>query len=442
MLAVLVLALACSSDASLDEPSPSQPEVTTGTTGDGLPALEGSGSSTSDASTGPGPMPDDPRTCPAECSFRLALDWVYEGAPSSTPSRPGTHAMGTMLREPSGTLTLGELRQGGATLHRLDRHGELQWNVPVPLPCDVCDPSHMARHPSGDLLVSASGWLVDGAFSLIAMRYDPEQHEEVWTTTRPLAPLGTVEVRSGDITALPDGKAAQLFMSAKIEFDLLQDTRMVVYDDEGLVVAEEHLMQGAPTQSRPPLLARADHDGTVVIGVFAGWDANLYGRIDRLAPPLWNPTAHASLPYPLDDLVVDDRGHALDVGHLFSGSMTHLVLTDRSPVSHDPGWVATMELPSTTASATALALGPDGDPYLAVRTTQIPAEGAAPLVGIGVLRWSPEGELRWSTSELMSVDDGLRPLALAIDDDDGVLLAAIVDDRLRVERRTQSCECG
>lgn len=443
-LVVVVPILGCRGETSLDQIDAAIATEATGaaTTGGTLPALDDGDSSTGEASTGQPPAPDDPRLCPAECTLELPLDWAYDGTATAVPSDPGTHRLTAMLREPNGMLTLGEQRDGTATLHRIDRHGALQWNVPLLLPCDVCDLSHVARHPSGDLLLSASGWLVDADFTLLASRYDPVQHTVVWVTTRPLQPIPGVQVRSGDIAALDDGLVTQLYMSGQYDFDVLQNTRLVVYDDSGLIVAEEHITQGSATIARPPLLGRATADQTLVIGVFGGFDGNLYGRTDRIAPPLWNTTAYVSLPFPLDDLAVDDRGHSLDVGHTFDGTRTYLVLADRSAVSTQPSWVATLGIASTTSSPAALALGPEGELYLAVRTTQAPSDDATPLVGLALTRWTSGGELRWSSTLLMGVDDTHRPVTLAVDDDEGLVIAAIVGDRLRVERRTQHCECG
>jgi hypothetical protein len=325
----------------------------------------------------------------------------------------------------------------------LDAEGQLQWNVPLPLPCDPCELTDVAMHPSGDLLLSATGATGEGTLGLFAARYDAVRHALVWLTSRPLAPIDGVWVRSGDIAALVEGElVAQLYMSGQIDFDPLQITMLAVYGSDGLLVDEEELETGIATLVRPPLLARVAPDGELVVGVFGGSDPIPYGLTDRIAPPLWHSYVFAFPPAALDDLRVDARGHALELGHLFDGTHTHLLLSDRVGVEPMPRWVASLSIASSTPSTAALALGPDGDLYAAVRTTQAPGGTDEPLVGLSLVRWTAEGELRWHTTLLQTVADTFNPVELAVDDTEGLVLAAVVNGRLRVERRAQRCACG
>src|SRR5690606_23046164 len=187
---------------------------------------------------------------------------------SASPSAPGQHLPTTMLRLADGSLVVGEQREGTASLHRLDRHGALQWTVPLPLPCDVCELTDVSLHPSGDLLLSASGRQLDGGLELLAARYDPVRHAVVWVTSRPLQPVPDVWVRSGDIVGLADGLVVQLYMEGRVDFDIQQITRLIAYDPDGLITAEEYLVLGAPTFARPPLLVRATPSDDLVLGVF------------------------------------------------------------------------------------------------------------------------------------------------------------------------------
>jgi hypothetical protein len=63
-------------------------------------------------------------------------------------------------------------------------------------------------------------------------------------------------------------------------------------------------------------------------------------------------------------------------------------------------------------------------------------------VGLSLSRWTPQGELRWDTTLLLAAADSFAPLELAVDDDEGLVVATVVDGRLRVERLEQRCACG
>jgi hypothetical protein len=435
------LALACG-DASLDE-RPSNPSEATTSTGDTLPPLDtGEPSSTGEASTGEPTVDDDPRLCAAPCAIVLPPRWTYEGPPTPLDAIAGVHAMPAMLRDAEGMLTIAELVGNEARLHRLDAEGRLQWNVPLPLPCDTCELTDVAPHPSGDLLLSATGVDYAGELSLIAMRYDAVRHHAVWQGGLPIVPFEGLQVRSGGIAALPGDVVAQLYIRGQVDFDVLQQTLVVAYGPDGTLLEEEILATDSPTTLRPPLLARPTPDGKMLVALFADAGAVTYGLVDRIAPPLWQTDGFAYPATALDDVVLDARGHAIELGHTFDGTHAYLVLSERAEVELRPRWAASLLLPSTTASTAAIALGPDGDVYAAVRTTQAASDTAEPLAAVTMVRWTPEGELRWQSTFLHAVAESFHPLGLAVDDDEGLVLAAVVDGRIRVERRVQGCACG
>ncbi len=441
MVIAMLVGLGCGG-GSLDATPATTIEVPT-SSGSTLPPLDtGESSSTGEASTGEPTVPDEPRLCAAECEIVLPPLWVYDATPPPRPAAPGAHVVPAMLRDGDGTLTVAELVDGKPRLHRLDREGRLQWNVPLPLPCDPCELTDVGRHPSGDLLLSATGVDDEGELALLAVRYDTTLHARVWLIRRPLLVVEGVHVRSGGIAALSDGLVAQLYMRGEFDFDALQRTLVVAYGPDGTLLDEEELVVSSATGARPPLLTRPTADDEILVSVFAGTPADVYGMTDRMAPPLWHTGGFAFPPTPLDDVELDARGHAIELGHTFDGTHAYLLLSDREDVEPTPRWVATLTLPSTTASTAALALGPDGDPYVAVRTTQAPGGLVEPLVGLSLSRWTPEGELRWQTTLLEAIAESFAPLALEVDEDEGLVIAAVVDGRLRVERRAQQCACG
>lgn len=436
------LALGCG-DASLDE-RPSTTRDEPASTGDTLPPLDTGepSSSSGDASTGEPMASDDPRLCAADCTIVLPPSWTYDATPPRLPPAPGDHVVPAMLREADGTLTVAELASGVPRLHRLDGEGRLQWNVPLPLSCDPCDLTDVAPHPSGDLLLSATGLDDEGALQLLAARYDATRHARVWQSERPLEPLDGVHVRSGGIAALSDGLVAQLYLRGEIQFDVQQRTLVIAYGSDGTVLDEEVLTLGSATEVRPPLLARPTADGALLVGVFGGSPAQVYGIADRIAPPLWELRASTFVFTAFDDLMLDPSGNSIELGHGFDGTRVYLGLSERAESEPTPRWVAQLALPSTTSSPASLALGPDGDLYVAIRTTQAPGGTPEPLVGLSLSRWTSEGELRWHTTLLQALADSVRPVWLAVDHDEGLVIAAVVDGGLRAERRAQQCACG
>lgn len=430
-------------DASLDE-RPRAPHDESTSTADTLPPLDTGEPlpSTGDASTGEPAPSDDPRLCAAECALVLPPSWTYDATPPRVPAEPAAHVVPAMLHDPDGTITVAELVAGEPRLHRLDGEGHLQWNVPLPLSCDPCELSDVALHPSGDLLLSAMGLDDEGTLELIAARYDATRHARVWQTKRAIEELAGVHERSGDIAALPDGLVAQLYLRGVLEFEVEQRTLVVAYDADGVLVDEEVLLYGSATSMRPPLLARPTAEGALLVGIFGGSSDPVYGIADRIWPPLWELGGSTYVSTSFDDIVLDASGNSIDVGHYFEGTHAYLLLSERSAEASDPRWVAQLALPSTTTSPATLALGPDGDVYVAIRTTQAPGGTGEPLAGLSLSRWTSEGELRWHTTLLQALADSVRPLRLAVDRDEGLVIAAIVDGGLRVERRAQQCACG
>lgn len=463
-LALLVVAALAGGEAcgesSLDEGLPSASPASS-SEGGTLPAMDTSSPTTAaaDEESGEPPPDDDPRLCADPCRLTLPVDWVYEGTPPPPEEGgepppppdpmppvgsgfdPQAHLVPAMLRDPDdGSLILGEQRRGTVSLHRLDHDGQLQWNVPLPLPCDVCELTHIARHPSGDLLLSATGLLLDREHGLIAARYDPEHHAVVWLTTTPFITPSFVTARSGEIAALSNGAVAQLYLTG-IGFSTSQQILLASYDTEGSLLEQVILLQDQAMETRHPLIARTLVGGDLLVSAPWGSSEIAFGRTAHLAPPLWNLSLDLFHPAPLDDAHPDARGHTIELGHAFDGAHTHLLLAERDGLEPEPRWVTTLALDSTTDRRAALAIGPDAEPYAAVRTTPALGEQAGPLVGLSLARWSTSGELRWHTTLLDRLDDSENPVEIAIDDDEGIVLATVIDDRLRVERRTQRCTC-
>ena len=135
-------------------------------------------------------------------------------------------------------------------------------------------------------------------------------------------------------------------------------------------------------------------------------------------------------------------------GYLDQANSVSDALLNRG-VDFQPNWAATVKMPSRTNGRGSLALGPEGDYYAIYQTSQAievppetpPEDQPEPLLGLTFVRWSPQGEQRWLTTVLTDLTFSPDPPAVVVDEDGGIVVASIVDDRLRVERRTQRCTC-
>ncbi|MEX1369222.1 MAG: hypothetical protein AB1Z98_39200, partial [Nannocystaceae bacterium] len=277
--------------------------------------------------------------------------------------------------------------------------------------------------------------------------------------SQPVDEFVGVPSRAGSIVAVSETAVAQLSLEAFVDFEVQQAIRLSIYGEQGVLLEHSLLIvQVAQAQARP-LLARPLPNGDVAVALPRGLDGAPYASLDRVEAPLWNFSGAISLVQPVDDFEVDARDHTLALSRTFDGERLHLLLDDRAGLELMARWVATLAVPSTTESRAELAVGPDGDLYTAVRTTQRielppaddsggepdsgdePEPGVDPLVGLSVARWSSSGELRWSTTVLMDIAPGPRPVALEVDELGGLLLATVAGGRLRAERWEPTCSC-
>ncbi len=437
----LTMQMACS-DASLDTPSIVEPSSGSTTTLPPHDSAQPPASTADDSGSSDTGEPDGPALCEPGCEVGLALDWVYEGGPNPIPGEPGNHRVPRMLREADGTLTIAEQRERNATIHQIDGQGHHQFSVLAPVGEDPYEVGDIGWHPSGDLLVSAVGVTPDDRQSLVALRYDLEDHAVVWSSAREIWFAADFFSSAGGIVALDDTTVAQLYLRPEDSLQSFQSTHVAVWGPDGVLIEDQRLLFELGTTVRPPLLADRDPEGRLAVGLFRGSDNSPFGQVGRLQAPLWGLASFTAVLDPLDDLLVDARGHAYELFHSPDADQIHLVLTDRAGTEPLPRWTATLAVPTLEPSRASMAIGPDGDVYAAVRTANPPAPDAAPLTAVTFARWTADGEHRFTTGVLLDMTNSEAPLELAVDDDEGLIFATVVDHRLRVERRTQRCLCG
>lgn len=398
-------------------------EVVTTTTGT---ADEGSTSDTGEAI-------DEPPICDPACTPILAPRWVYEGL-------PGSHSVVELLPDADGSLWLGiQQAQGGVSLARLSAEGELEWSVVPGLTCERCELADIALHPSGDVLLSATGRGMFEPDQAVIARYDVAAREVAWVRTLTLnAGDGTVP-RLGELAVLDADRIVALRVDGYSDGEVLE---LLDLTADGSLRRWGYLgNQRGSGGSWPPLVVRAPTGE--VVAAHAWWDDQLERMVtatSRLVPPSYSIVSRLPLPQRLDDLVVDGAGRRLELAHSQGTETVTLGLTSRRS-SDLERWSTSLPLLSTSSTRPALAVGPDDQVYAAARTTPRAPAGIPYAVSLVVARWSVDGALLWQAARPLDVMATTDPLELVVDDDHGVIVATVVQGRAYVARHEQACAC-
>lgn len=402
---------------------------------DGATAGTGSGSAAeTTASTGEAVDPgDDPPICSPECTAILTRSWVYEGP-------PGGYAVVEMQRDAAGSLWLGIQRtDGGVVLSRLSADGELERSVAPGLGCERCDLTDIELHPSGDVLLGATGHQAIGPDQAVLARFDVAASEVAWLRTLDLVPGDGTVPRLGQLALLDDDRVVALRINGFSDGEVLEVLDLTA--DGTLRWGGYMGAQRGSGGSWPPLVVRAPTGEAIT--AHAWWDdqtEQMVTATSRLIPPHFVPISRLRLPLRLDDLVVDAQGHRIELARSEGTDTITLVVTSRR--SSDPErWLASLPLLSTSSLRAALAVGPDDQVYAAARTTPRTPSGMPAVVLLDVARWSADGELRWHAAQPLEVMATPDPVELLIDDDHGVIVGTVVRGRPYVARYEQACAC-
>lgn len=385
------------------------------------------------ASTGDAPPGEEPVVCAPGCTPILKPTWTWEG-----PS--GTYALVELLRDADGSLWLGLQRtEGGVVVQRLSAAGEPLWSAAPGLTCERCELVDIALHPSGDVLITATGHgLAPSPDEALIARFDVAAREVAWVRALSLSPGMNTAPRIGELVVLDEDRIVALRVNGFSEGEVID---LLDLTGDGSLRWNEYLGAQQGTGDWPPLVVRAP-TGEILIS-HAWWD-DLTERIvnvsARHVPPHYQLVSRSTVPLPLDDLAVDASGRRLELARSDDDETITLLLTSRR--SSDPErWSASLPLLSTSSTRAALAIGPDDQVYVAARTTPRPPRGQPYVVTLEVARWSIDGELRWQAArplELMATPD---PLELVIDDEHGVVVGTVIQGRPYVARHEQTCAC-
>jgi hypothetical protein len=386
------------------------------------------------ASTGDPPPSEAPAVCAPDCTPILKTTWIWEG-----PS--GTHALVEMLRDADGSLWLGMQRtEGGVVLQRLSAEGEPLWSAAPGLTCERCELADIALHPSGDVLITATGRSLDLApdDALIA-RFDVAAREVAWVRALALMPGKGTEPRMGELVVLDEERIVAARVNGYFEGEVVE---LLDLTGDGELRWNEYLGSSQEGSGDWPLLLARAPTGELLLS-HAWWDDLTERTVHvsaRYVPPYYALMSRVELSLPLDDLAVDGTGRRFELARSDGTETITLLLTSRR--SSDPErWSASLPLLTTSSTRAALAVGPDDHVYVAARTTPRAQYGQPYVVTLEVARWSTDGELRWQAARPLEVMATSDPLELVVDDEHGVIVGTVVRGRPYVARHEQTCAC-
>lgn len=425
MVAVALGSWGCRSGASLNAETDSQ---------GGTQTEESTSTGTDSGGTGG----EGPAICEPGCQPALRASWTHDG-------EVGDRMATGLVRTPDGSLTVGVARAaGGLRVVRLSADGELQWAIAPQLPCSACELTDLVALPSGDLLLSVTEPLLtnDDPAAIVA-RLDAAGTSLSWTRRFVLGVGSQVVSRAGTMAVLGDDRIAMLQIEGFSDSELLLLRELSA---EGTTELRRNVHVQAGLLPTLPLLAAASPLGDLVLSYPYLNDEEdpdnprLEAMTTRHLPPDYERISRIVLPLPLDELAIDSRGRRLELSRSAGEGSTTLLLTSRSAADIE-GWSSSLPLVSTSSTRAALATGPGDEVYVAARTTPRAAGDDFFVVELEVARWSPQGQLQWQASlplDMLATDD---PLELIIDEDHGLVVATVVEARLKVVRFEQVCAC-
>lgn len=449
------LASGCGSTTSLDLGAP--PSTGTSTTDASNPGTPTSAdASTTTGSGTPSDVPVDvpadlpdlplPGSCPAACEVELPLVWSWEDEPllepppdPLDPTDTQGRRLSAMTWAPDGTLLVADRRSGEPWLTRTTRDGALIWSLPFHFDCE-CEIVELGFSTSGQLVVLGEGLADWGStwFELSSYFLSSDDIDFLWRQGAPLYGSPERPGRVGSLAALDDDFIAVLVVQTGLDGDVIEKDWYEVRSfaagsAQDLWQVDTQLATAAPRRPRGIALPRGEMamsvQGSVGQGDYVVWARGWYdvGAASELAGPV--DAMAAGLEASIVTAGIDrtaPRGPVLHVASL--------------PHEEPPAWIHALDVPAPGVGAPALAMDGAGNAYVAVRTTTDASDDDAALM---LMRFAPDGTPVWTTSLPLPVSEAPIPVALSLadDDDQDLVLAAIVDGRLHLERREQGCRC-
>lgn len=439
----LELASGCGSTASLDVgPPPSTGMSTTDAPNAGAPTSADDSTTTGSETPSDVPIADlpdlpTPGSCPAACEVELPLVWSWEDDPTNdTPGR----RLSAMMWAPDGTLLVADLRNGEPWLTRSTRDGALVWSLPFYFECD-CEIVELGFSTSGQLVVLGEGVADWGPtwFELAGYFLGRDDLDFLWRQGAPLYGSPERPGRVGSLAALGNDFIAVLVVETGLDGDVIEKDWYEIRSfaagtAQDLWQVDTQLATTPPRRPRGLALPRGEMtmsvQGSVSQGDYVVWARGWY-----------DVAAASELAGPVDAMAVGLEASIVTAGIDRTAPRGPVLHVASLPHEEPPAWIQTLDVPAPGLGAPALAVDGTGSAYVALRTmTDATSDDDAALM---LMRLAPDGTPVWNTSLPLPVSEGPIPVALSLadDDDQDLVLGAIVDGRLHLERREQGCRC-
>lgn len=447
----LGLASGCGSTTSLDLGAP--PSTSTSTTdapSTGTPtsadASTTSGSDTpSDVPVADLPDLPPPGSCPAACEVELPLVWSWEDEPLLEPppdppdlTDPPGRRLSAMTWAPDGTLLVADLRNGEPWLTRSTRDGALVWSLPFHFECD-CEIVELGFSTSGQLVVLGEGVADWGPtwFEVAGYFLSLDDIDFLWRQGVPLYGSPERPGRVGSLVPLGDDFIAVLVVETGLDGDVIEKDWYEVRSfaagsAQDLWQVDTQLATAPPRPPRGIALPRGEMamsvQGSVSQGDYVVWARGWY-----------DVAAASELAGPVDAMAAGLEASIVTAGIDRTAPRGPVLHIASLPHEEPPAWIQALDVPAAGVGAPALAVDGAGSAYVALRTMPDASDDAA----LTIMRFAPDGTPVWTTSLPLPVSEAPIPIALSLaaDDDQDLVLAAIVDGRLHLERREQGCRC-
>lgn len=441
---------ACGAPVSLDtRPASSSSTATSTTDGTDDGTSSGPGAMTSPPSTdllgADLPAPGRPGTCSADCELTLNEAWSWEEGPDDLDPPPTERQISATIQASNDALVVAERHDGLPWLTRISDAGVVLFSRPIATELDGCgfgtgcEITDLFITETNKLMVVAESNIAPefsalqiGQFDLFQATFDwsnwfglssylPDERPRVGSTF-------AIDSNRTGVLVVESNEFANPFTSEALELFIIEEAFNLtrVFIDSQPYTGSTWRPWGAMTD-----------DGAIAVALTDTTGAQDDGYLVWLEPLDLQPVEVEPLPRPADIVMRGSGYDVFTVGHAAVSQQQVSAYVSRAQPGLPLDWVHTAALPSTSASAPALAIDSAGRAIMATRVTDTEPEDTALMIS----RLDLDGTPEWTTTLPLAADASARPVFLDADSTDALTISTLVQGRLHVAKYQQDCQC-